>query len=87
MAKNKEIINATTDEARGNWTPLGIVIGVSSETRESALANMNEKAARMGANAVVGIRFDSVMTAVHMPMSDTFYGTEYAAYGTALRNA
>ena len=79
------ISNMTTDVPQGTWTTLGVVIGVSMDSRESALANMNEQAARMGANTVVEIRFDSVMKAVYMPMSDVSYGIEYAAYGTALK--
>ena len=45
--------------------------------RESALERMNARAAQMGADAVVGIRFDSVVI-VHGEV-------EYTAYGTAVK--
>ena len=45
--------------------------------RESALERMNASAAQMGADAVVGIRFDSVVIVSGE--------VEYTAYGTAVK--
>ena len=45
--------------------------------RESALERMNASAAQMGADAVVGIRFDSVVIVGGE--------VEYTAYGTAVK--
>ena len=47
--------------------------------RESALERMNASAAQMGADAVVGIRFDSVVIVSGE--------VEYTAYGTAVKLA
>ena len=82
-----EIVNTTTNQVYDDWQEVCVVISVPSETRESALANMNEQAAQMGADAVVGVRFDSVVKVVNAPLSDTGYGTEYVAYGTAVKLA
>ena len=97
MAENQEIINATTDKVSryvdGRGKIIGVVVGVATVesqrndsivARQSALANMNEQAARMGANAVVGIRFDSVVFALPYPHDDR-QNVEYTAYGTAVR--
>ena len=101
-----EIINATANEAAGDWQNLGIVIGVAVEmygsleyasasaleqhgqrtrvARESALERMNAQAAKMGADAVVGIRFDSVVAqSSHAYASNQI--VEYVAYGTAVK--
>ena len=52
--------------------------------RESALERMNARAAQMGANAVVGIRFDS---AIVNTQYDSGHTIEYTAYGTAVKLA
>ena len=95
-----EIINATANEAAGDWQNLGVVMGAAvaqyddlslarheiveqrhgqktRAARESALERMNARAVQMGADAVVGIRFDSVVI-VHGEV-------EYTAYGTAVK--
>lgn len=47
--------------------------------RESALERMNVRAAQKGADAVVGIRFDSSV------VNSTHSMVEYTAYGTAIK--
>ena len=50
--------------------------------REAALERMNARAAQMGADAVVGIRFDnSVVNSTHAIR----HVVEYTAYGTAVK--
>ena len=96
MATVQEIINATREfvPSRDIVRIKGVAMGVASveyvdysedvarRARSSALAKMNEQAKQMGADAVVGIRFDSV---VAMPSHYTGVQTvEYTAYGTAV---
>ena len=52
--------------------------------REAALERMNERAAQIGADAVVGIRFDNaIVNSTHAIR----HVVEYTAYGTALKLA
>lgn len=60
---------------------LSETIAAAHRARKSALEYMNGHAAQMGADAVVGIRFDSI--AVAQDYNDCQI-IEYTAYGTAV---
>ncbi len=101
------ISNATIDAPGDNWRVLGVVMGVAVvdweevktssamvvAAREFALDCMNENAKRKGADAVVGIRFDSVimhsqsggLSGGIFESSATDHTIEYTAYGTAVK--
>ncbi len=59
---------------------MGAFVELANEIREQAVLRLNEVAYQRGANAIVGIRFDSN----DMSTSDQFSGTEVCAYGTAV---
>ena len=88
---DKPIIVSTTDTVAGREIAevLDVVIGTGyaggtypdmskAESRISALNQMKTNARKIGADAVVGMRFDSVV------FDYTDWG-EYAAYGTAVK--
>ena len=88
---NKRIIVSTTDAVAGRDIAevLDVVVGIGyaggnysdtsrAESRISALNMLKTNALEIGADAVVGIRFDSAVFAY----SD--WG-EYTAYGTAVK--
>ena len=52
--------------------------------RKSALDDMNAQAAAIGANAVIGIRFDNSLVSSTQNIDHT---VEYTAYGTAVKLA
>ena len=83
---DKPIIVSTTDTVAGREIAevLDVVVGIEQsgkdgkESRISALNRMKTSARKMGADAVVGVRFDSARFG--------FYEwVEYAAYGTAVK--
>ncbi|MHA1860678.1 MAG: heavy metal-binding domain-containing protein [Candidatus Ranarchaeia archaeon] len=59
---------------------MGSFVELANETRNQALMRLNEAAYRRGANAIIGVRFDSN----DMSTGDQFSGTEVCAYGTAV---
>ena len=97
MTPDEQIVNTTGNFAPGRdiVLTLGVAMGVASvryvdysenvarEARLSALARMNEHAKQMSADAVIGIRFDSVLAVTRHSYSDD-QTLEYTAYGTAV---
>ena len=59
---------------------------ITRAARESALERMNAQAEKMGADAVVGIRFDSVVAQSSHAYAN-YQIVEYTAYGTAIKMA
>ena len=59
---------------------MGSFVDLANEIRGQALLRLNEVAYQRGANAVIGVRFDSN----DMSTGDQFSGTEVCAYGTAV---
>ena len=59
---------------------MGSFVDLMNEIRGQALLRLNEVAYQRGANAVIGVRFDSN----DMSTGDQFSGTEVCAYGTAV---
>ena len=59
---------------------MGAFVDLANEIREQALVRLNEVAHQRGANAIVGVRFDSN----DMSTGDQFSGTEVCAYSTAV---
>ena len=93
MMENERIIVSTTETVAGRDIAevLGVVVGVaysswsgsyshgySEKSRISALNRLKTNALEIGADAVVGIRFDSVA----FDFNDQ---GEYTAYGTAVK--
>ena len=79
-------------------TVLGVVVGIAvcernqtaipatiediRAARKAALDDMNAQAAKIGANAVIGIRFDNSLVSSTHNINHTL---EYTAYGTAIK--
>lgn len=59
---------------------MGSFVELANEIRGQAILRLNELAYQRGANAVIGVRFDSN----DMSTGDEFSGTEVCAYGTAV---
>ncbi|MHA1917076.1 MAG: heavy metal-binding domain-containing protein [Candidatus Ranarchaeia archaeon] len=59
---------------------MGSFVELANELRTQALNKLNSSAYNRGANAVIGVRYDSN----DMSTGDQFSGTEVCAYGTAV---
>ena len=83
---NRRLLGMVTGAALARYEDLSLASDMVVEqrrgqrtraARESALERMNASAAQMGADAVIGIRFDSVVVVGGE--------VEYTAYGTAVK--